>query len=251
MTLRRILITSISQFDPSPFRALGYDPIRASTVRIAPDPSAARALRGDILDGRFDSAAFLSPRTIDLLSPDAPLVTSLSSMRIYAVGPSTGRSLEAYGIRVAGVPREYTSAALADLIAAENSKAPFRKMAVARSSLADSWLAEKLAGLGIRAEEYRIYTGVPDVDGINSFLHAIHEGVEAVAFTSRSSILVLLEHLRSCGMEDGAMKALKKVRIIAMGPETAKGLISAGLDPEVLKVHSIEGLVSYLKGDLK
>jgi uroporphyrinogen-III synthase len=249
LTKKRILITSISHFDPSPLRDLGYDPVRASTVRIAPDPDAVRALRGRIIEGSYDSAAFMSPRAIDLISPDAMLVKSLSAMRVYAVGPSTAGSLESRGIRVSGVPREYTSASLADLIAAENSKAPFRKMVVPRSALADSWFSEKLNSQGISSEELRIYTAQPDVEGINLFLHTLEKGVEAAVFTSRSSILMLVDYLRSCGRELEAIGALKRVKVIAIGPETARGLKSAGIDAAVLGIHSINGLVSYLKGD--
>jgi len=250
LTIKRILITSISPFDPSPFRDLGYDPIRVNTIRIVPDPIAVAVLRRRILGGSYDSAAFMSPRTVGLLSPDAPLMKSFSVMRIYAVGPSTERSLQKFGIRVEGVPRKYTSSSLAELIATENSKAPFKNMAVPRSALADSWFTERLSGLGVSAEEHRIYTAVPDEDGILSFLHALEEGVQAAAFTSSSSILMMLNYLRSCSREAAVVKALRKIRVIAIGPETAKGLNSAGLDAEVLGVHSINGLVSYLKGDL-
>ncbi|MCQ8892605.1 MAG: hypothetical protein NQU41_04395, partial [Candidatus Methanosuratincola sp.] len=68
-------------------------------------------------------------------------------------------------------------------------------------------------------------------------------------FTSRSSILMLVDYLRSCGRELEAIGALKRVKVIAIGPETARGLKSAGIDAAVLGIHSINGLVSYLKGD--
>ncbi len=250
MTIRKLLITSISPFDPSPFRALGCEPVRASTVKLVPDSSAVERLRKVILERRFDSIAFLSPRAIDMLYPDDSLLNILSVMRIYALGPSTKKSLEKYNLRVTGIPREYTSAALADLIASENSKAPFNSIAIVRSSFAGLSFVERLIELGVCAEEHRIYKGVPDINGITLFLHELERGVWATVFTSSSSILIIVDHLRSCDKVYQLIETLKNVRIIAMGPETAKSLRSVGLDAEVLKVHSIDGLISYLRGDL-
>lgn len=250
MTIRKLLITSISPFDPSPFKALGYEPVRASTVKLLPDSSAVGRLRRGILEKRFDSIAFLSPRAIDILYPDGSLLNVLSAMRIYALGPSTRRSLERYNLRVAGIPSEYTSTALADLIASENSKAPFNKIAIVRSSFAGLSFAERLMKSGVCAEEHRIYKGVPDIDGICLFLHELDIGIWAAVFTSSSSILTVIEYLKSCDKVWRFIETLKNVRIIAMGPETAKSLRSVGLDAEVLKVHSMDGLILHLRGDL-
>jgi uroporphyrinogen-III synthase len=247
LKLKRILITSLSQLNPEPFRIIGYDPIRASTIRIEPDNAVIDGLRRSILEGRFDSAAFMSPRSMGLISPDDRLVASLSSMKVYAVGPSTKRSLEMLGIPVTGTPDEYTGRALAELIANAHSKSPFKRLALIRSSLADDSLADWLRSKHMPVDEFRVYRTVADQEGILAFMAALGRGVDIAVFTSRSSSSLMLEYLRSQGMDSLLISALRKSRVIAFGPEAAAGLRSAGIEPEILSVHSLDGLISHLK----
>ncbi|MDI9609063.1 MAG: uroporphyrinogen-III synthase [Candidatus Verstraetearchaeota archaeon] len=249
MRPKRLLITSVSQINPVPFREIGYEPLRASTVRIIPDLNEIKRFSLAILNGAYDSAAFLSPRSIGLLKSEPALLAAFSKMRVYAVGPSTKRSLEDCDIQVAGLPLEYTGEALGRLIAVEHSRAPFRRLAIIRSSLADSSLAVRLRAYGVPAEEFKIYRGVVDAEGIMKFVEELKKGVEVAVFTSRSSSLLMLEYLRSQGTDEEFIFALKGIRTIAFGPEAASGLRIAGVASEILSIHSIDGLISYLKGD--
>lgn len=251
MALKRILITSLSPPDPNIFREFGYHLVRASTVRIEPDYAEIDRLRRFFLGAHFDSAAFMSPRSIGLISPDPKVVDALTSMRVYAIGPSTRRSLESSGIFVTDVPKEYAGSALAELIAAEHSRLPFKGLALIRSSLADTWLINWLRSKSIPAEEFRIYRSMVDPNGTRAFMQAIDTGVEIVVFTSRSSSSLMFEYLKRQGLGSGLISALKGVRVIAFGSEAASGLISEGIEPEILPVHSIEGLISHLKGERK
>ncbi len=251
MTFKKILVTSLSPMNSEVFMELGYCPIRASTVRLEPDGAEIARFRRMVLEGRFDSAAFMSPRSIGLISPDPPLVEIFSSMRVYAIGPSTKRSLEIRGIRVSGLPNEYSGSALAELIAAENSRSPFKGLALIRSSLADTRLIDRLRSEFVPAEEFRIYRSMVDPKGVREFMQAIETGVDVVVFTSRSSSSLMFEYLKLQGLEANLISALRGVRTIAFGSEAASGLISAGIAPEILSTHSIEGLISHLKGDQK
>ncbi|MEN3055068.1 MAG: uroporphyrinogen-III synthase [Candidatus Methanosuratincola petrocarbonis] len=241
----------MSPLDPRIFKEFGYHLVRASTVRIEPDYAEIDRLRRFVLGARFDSAAFMSPRSIGMISPDPKMVDALSSMRVYAIGPSTRRSLERHGICVTDVPKEYAGRALAELIAAEHLRSPFKGLALVRSSLADAWLVNWLSSKSIPAEEFRIYCSMVDPDGTRAFMQAMDAGVEIVVFTSRSSSSLMFEHLKRQGLASKLISALKGVRVIAFGSEAASGLISEGIEPEILPVHSTEGLISHLKGERK
>lgn len=249
MSLQRIIVTAINDFDPVPFRSIGYEPLRINTLKIKPNKSALEKVREVLLKGDCDSIGFMSPRSIHLISPDDRLLMALSKIRIYAVGPSTKRSLETWGISITGMPNIYTGAALAELLLQEHLITPFTSFYLLRSSMADSILIDRLNGYGIPASELMIYSTIIDPERVDHLLVELERGVDAIVFTSKSSAVLMAEKLREDGRLHHLINLLASIRVIAYGPETAKGVLSLGIEPEVLRVHSMEGLVSYLKGD--
>lgn len=238
-------MTALSPIDPSSFQELGYEPIRVSTIMLSPNKGEISRLGRDLSERRHDSAAFLSPRSIELIKSDEALAV-LSRMRLYAVGPSTKDSLAKLGLFNVKVPPEYTSKALTEEIISEHSKSPFSSIALIRSGLADNSMLSELVRNGIPVDEYRIYSPVVDMRGVEKFIGELKLGVDLVVFTSRSSFELMWESLTP-GLRREVRSLLKRSRVVALGPETARSLKYLEIDPSVPSNHSIPGVLSLLR----
>lgn len=247
MRLRRVILTSLSNFDVSPFRNLGYDPVRVSTIRLLPNRIEISNLTKNLLEGFHDSAAFLSPRSIRMINPSIEVIEVLSKMRLFAVGPSTKESLEEFGLKNTEVPNEYTSRALATLIVGQHLKLPFSSIALIRSGFANKIMNDELVVNGVPAREYRIYSPEVDPYGVERLLEELRLGADFVVFTSRSSFELMRNFLQPKLCSE-LRSLLERANLIAIGPETAKSLREFGLEPFLVADHSLRGVLSFLRG---
>ncbi|MEM3882769.1 MAG: uroporphyrinogen-III synthase [Candidatus Methanomethyliaceae archaeon] len=246
MRHRRVILTAVSPFDPIPFLESGYDPVRISTIRLLPNIREIRILKERLLERRHDSAAFMSPRAIEIVNPNKEIIRILSEMRLFAVGPSTKKSLAKFGLRNVKMPDEYTSKALSAYITSENLKSPFSSLALIRSSFADNSMFDELFSKGIPVDEYRIYSPKLNLEGVEELLKELRAGADFVVFTSHASFELMWKFLPYTGCRE-LEELLTRTRVVAIGPETAKALKSFGIDPLVAPDHSIAGVSSFIK----
>lgn len=149
----------------------------------------------------------------------------LKSARIAVIGPKTAEFLEKRDIKVELIPGEYK----AETLAAEMVKAGIggSKILVARASIGREVLVTELKKYA-QVTEVPIYETVmpQDKTPMNDFLSALEDGkITAAVFTSSQNVKNMFTVLDKGRLIGG----LKKVKVCAIGPITAKTLGEYGV----------------------
>lgn len=162
--------------------------------------------------------------------------------RIAVIGPATARALEARGVIPDAMPEEYVADRLPDVL----GNVAGQHILLARADIARRTLAEELRVRGADVDEVAAYhTTVRqvDVDALSALLDG--GSVDAITFTSASTVRGLLEGMASAGWP--VAERLRGVTLAAIGPITASTLRESGLEPAVLAAeHTMAGLVEAL-----
>ena len=164
-----------------------------------------------------------------------------SEVKTAAIGPKTARALEARGIALDFVPDEYVAEAilpgLGDLCGSW--------VLLPRAEIARKALPKAIVEAGGVAHEIAVYQTVPakpDVDG----LAALKSGVDAITFTSPSTVTTFVEIVRDAGLNPLSLPGDPKIACI--GPITQKVAEEAGfVDVVVAEEYTTEGLVALLQ----
>jgi len=242
----KVLITALSEESRERLLASGIEATVVPVIRLRAVPEQIARLKAALLEGRFRSVAFMSPRALRLIGPEPGIVAKIKTMKVFAVGPTTEDSLGEHGISACGLPKRFTSAALLEMIIREWGAATggceIAPIAVIRSALADSSFMDGLKAAKISGEEFRVYTAVVDEGGAGRFIMEL-AGAEAVVFTSRSSVDILIEYARCRGRSEETIKCLRGKRLICIGPETLSGIDRIGLEAEEADVSTIDGII--------
>ncbi|MBP1938307.1 uroporphyrinogen-III C-methyltransferase [Paenibacillus sediminis] len=172
-------------------------------------------------------------------------IRSLHKARIAAVGPATAEALRKKGIVSEKLPERFQAEGLVEAFGSEFI--PGQKVLLPRGDLARSWLPEKLRGLGLNVTEVTIYETVMTGEDDIELLKWIEEkAIDAVTFTSSSTVTNFMAILRRMGIED-PVAALEGIDIACIGPLTAKTASEAGLNVTMLaKEASIDSLLDTL-----
>ena len=127
-------------------------------IRPAPDVDAVDGAVERL--GDFEAIAFTSVNAVDaffsrldVLGLDA---RGLGGLTVAAIGPATAAALGRQGVRADFVPREYTTAALAQTMPGVEGK----RVLLPRSAIAPADLLELLAARGARVEQVHVYDTV-------------------------------------------------------------------------------------------
>jgi len=235
----------------------GAEPILFPTIEIAPMDDHAE------LDGairRLDQFAWLvftSVNGVDAFWARLNLIGATLSpdLRVAAIGPATAQALEKRAIQPAFVPGEYVGEA----VAAGLDDVAGRRVLLPRADIAREALAVELGQRGAIVHEiaaYRTLPAVPDADG----LHELRRGVDAVTFTSSSTVqnfVALLSGgpqyvdtaaIRRMGRDGVPMSSLGRAASACIGPITAQTAREAGLPVDVIAVeYTTGGLVDALE----
>lgn len=224
-------------------RAIGWEAVEVPAIGIEPPESydaLDRALAG--LD-RFDWVLLTSRNAVaamfDRLAVVAPGV-SMPRLRFAAIGPGTAEALGARGVAPVWIPSRYLSEAVAGELPATAGQRVLRL----RAEVASEAPAVELPRRGVEVVEAVAYRTVEGPAASRERLRrAVEQGVEAVIFTSASTVRGLV---RLAG-ESGCAEALRSLLLVAIGPVTARALEEAGLRAGlVAAVHTIEGIVASL-----
>ncbi len=162
--------------------------------------------------------------------------------RIAAIGPATATSLEQYGVSADLVPPEYVAEGLVEAL----GNVAGQRILLPRADIAREALARELELRGAQAHEIAAYrTVVRPLDPalLSRVLDA--DRVDAITFTSSSTVRSLLEALRAAGRDP--TRELAGIVLACIGPITAQTLREAGLEPGlVAEVYTVAGLVTAL-----
>ena len=161
--------------------------------------------------------------------------------RVVALGPATARALSDRGINADLVPRRYVSEGVIESMSeiGVSGAAVF----LPRSSAGREALVEGLAALGADVTQVPAYRPVPAVESRGLVRDALEEGVDAVTFTSSSTVRSLIDLL------DGDIGLLNGVKVACIGSITAETAAGKGLHVDaVAAVSTVSGLADALEG---
>ncbi len=245
LSTNKVLLTSLDTSIASKFFTSGFTPIVTPVIKLIANQEEITAFLAALKSKLFDSLVFMSPRAVDMINFDRENLDYLSRVKVYAIGPSTKKSLEAKGISVETIPSDFSSTGLLEILI--DKKGELGRVALVRSTFADSSLSEKLHSANMKVTEFKLYRTERDEQGLESFYKQLASGVDTVVFTSRSSVHYIIEYFKLKDALDDLISKLKKVRTVCIGSETAKELDVYNLNPEVSDVHTLDGVLMKLK----
>lgn len=253
MNGRRVVVTrSPEQAAPLSelLRRAGAEPLLYPCITVAPpaDPAALDAALTDALAGRFDWLVLTSSNTVVALARRLQALGhapgSLAGLAAAAVGPATAAAARRLlDVQTRLVPDEFVAEALAAALQPIAGASVLLPQAdLARSLLADTLRAAGAAVTSIVA--YRTVVGQGGVD----LADALAAGrVDAVTFTSSSTVDNFLRRLSD---EGGHPRQLRAVCVACLGPITRETALAHGLRVAVTPARStlpelVAGLSAY------
>lgn len=243
---RRILVTRAPQQASQladRLRALGATPVLIPTIEIAP-PSSFAALDAALASlSSFDVVIFTSANAVDSFHRRAELLgIAAAPGRIAAVGPSTARVLESFGLHASIVPTTFTAKSLAETLCTE---APGKRFLLVLAEAAPTTLRDGLEAAGGRVTVAAAYSNrIPDssLEAVTSLFATPAGYPDAVTFTSASTAQNLAALLEAAGL---ALPAA--VTRASIGPITSRALATLGLPPHIQAAEfTIDGLIAAL-----
>lgn len=226
---------------------VGFEPIFFPVIEIRPfDENIALDRAIDKLDC-YDWVVFTSVNGVDAFFEHEILPYTEGrgakgeGVKIAAIGPKTAQSLESRGMTPDFVPDEYVAEAILPGLGDLRG----RWVLLPRAEIARKALPRAIMEAGGVAHEIAVYQTIPvkpDVDG----LAALKSGVDAVTFTSPSTVTNFVEIVHDAGLNPLSLPG--KPRIACIGPITRQAAEEAGfLELKVAKEYTAEGLVEILQ----
>lgn len=223
----------------------GFEPIFFPVIEIRPFEENVALDRAIAKLECYDWVVFTSVNGVDVFFEHLAYPSSFPGeglgVKVAAIGPKTAQSLEARSVTPNFVPEEYVAEAilpgLGDLCE--------RWVLLPRAEIARKALPEAIMKAGGVAHEIAVYQTLPaepDPEG----LAVLKSGVEAVTFTSPSTVENFLEIVRRIGLDPLHLPG--NPRIACIGPITRKTAEGAGyVDVVVAEEYTSEGIVQLLR----
>ena len=166
--------------------------------------------------------------------------TGGNGVKIAAIGPKTAQALEARGVIPDFVPDEYVAEAILPGLGDLRG----RWVLLPRAEIARKALPEAIVAAGGIAHEIAVYQTIPaEID--QHGLAALSSGVDAVTFTSPSTVENFVEIVRRT--ELNPLHLPGNPQIACIGPITQKAAQEAGfVDVIVAEEYTSEGIVMLL-----
>lgn len=238
----------------------GFEPIFFPVIEIRPFEENVALDRAIAKLGCYDWIVFTSVNGVDaffsviareysdrinpLIGEEIALPSARNDKRprVAAIGPKTAQALEARGVTPDFVPHEYVAEAILPGLGDLRG----RWVLLPRAEIARKALPEAIAVAGGVAHEIAVYQTLPaEPDQVG--LAALKSGVDAVTFTSPSTVENFVEIVRWAGLNPLSLPGNPKIACI--GPITQKAAAEAGFaDIFVADEYTTEGLVELLRG---
>lgn len=244
---RRVLVTrAIAQAGPliAALEAAGAEPVPFPTIRIVPaaDPGPLDAALRRARDGGFNWIAFTSANAVEQVAARLRTLgidgSTLSPVRFAAVGTATADALSAAGLAADLVATDSTAEGLVAALAGTGIAGD--RVLYPRGDLARDVLARGLTDAGAVVEEVETYRTLPESEVDPEARRLAQRGeVDVVTFASPSSVRNLAAAL------GGDLAALRRARVVCVGPITASAAAEHGLPPHAVATEaSVAGLVA-------
>jgi uroporphyrinogen-III synthase len=229
-------------------RELGADPVACPAIAFAPpddfgllDAAIGRLEHYDwlIVTSANGVRALLDRMAVLGVRPDA-----LAGLAIGAIGPATAEALAERRLRAGFVPTAY----VAESILAEIGDVAGKRFLLPRADIAREALAVGLRARGATVDEVTAYRTVPG-SGARVLARALRAGtLDAITFTSSSTVRYLLGGLEQAGIgRPEARELLAGTAVISIGPITAATAAEQGLRVDaVAREYTADGVVQAL-----
>ena len=221
---------------------MGWNPLIVHTVELRPreESEIVGELSRVLTEGSVDWLVLMSPiganLLLDILRSHGNLLPSvLGDLQLLAVGPRTKEALARRGVRGVHLPDEFSSIGIGDFLRAQGLMG--KRVLLARSSSADNSLGRELAKNGAMVDTVNLYDSVipPDATSFQRFIDGIRrDDVQAILFTSSLSASNLFLMSKNYIGLDELVPRLRKIRIGAIGPVTARRLAELGVPPTMM-----------------
>jgi uroporphyrinogen-III synthase len=209
-----------------------YPPLDAAIARLA-DYDWVIATSTNGVQTLFDRMA-----TLDVSN------TVLRGRKIGAIGPATAQAFAERGITPDFVPSAY----VAESILEEIGDVSGQHILLPRADIAREVLAAGLSERGALVDEIAAYRTIPG-EGVAHLAGLLSErALDAITFTSSSTVRYLIEGLETQGLSRAEVRALlQHVDVICIGPITAGTANEEGLHvAAVAHEYTSDGLVAAL-----
>jgi uroporphyrinogen III methyltransferase/synthase len=168
-------------------------------------------------------------------------VASLAGSKIAAVGPGTAKKLAEAGLRVDLVPQDNKAEGLVQAFSLLNISA--KRIMLPRAEAARDILPEGLMRMGAIVDIVPCYRTIADEAGVAAVKEALEKKVDAITFTSGSTVQNFMGLLRDIDLPT----ALRGVKMIYIGPIAANTGRRLGFEVSaVANPHTVQGLVKAL-----
>jgi len=223
-------------------REVGAEALEFPAIRIVPPASFAELDRAIAELHRFGWIAFTSTNAVEAVwsrilaaGRDA---RAFADVRVASVGSATADALRACGIVADLVPPTFTSEALAEAFGRPRAHMSGRatSILVPHAEAAPEDFVRALTDQGWQCREVVAYRTETDTDSVEAGRDAIDRGIDAVVFTSGSTVRSFVE---LWGKPPGV--------VCVMGPRTAAVATELGVQVDaVAATQTLEGLVAAL-----
>lgn len=202
-----------------------------------------------------DFSVFMSSKAVKLLFDTARKVSKFEKLQlavanttVIAVGPKTKAALESEGIRVAHMPRRYSSVGVGEVFTRLVPEG--KKVIIPRSGASTPFLAQLLEKIGLQVKEIYLYDvcAFKDTSQWNEFRELFaNNKVDGIIFTSASSVNAFFEIMLMDSDEKTLLQSLQKLKVVAIGPFTAEELKKLGTNYIIADVHTVLGAFETVK----
>jgi len=170
---------------------------------------------------------------------------NLSHLKIAAIGPATRKAIEARGLRVAVVPKEYVAESV---VKGLRRRVTGKRVLLARAKVARDVIPRELRKLGAKVDVVEAYETVsPKFSRVR--LRAIMKDPrrrpDIITFTSSSTVRNFMSLV--AGRSARARRGLQGIRFASIGPVTSSTLREFGLPVHIeAKEYTIPGLIEVI-----
>jgi uroporphyrinogen-III synthase len=224
-------------------RALGAIPIEVPLIEIVP-PESYEPLDAALRNlAHYDWLILTSAKTLRVLLERAVLTGAFfrgfAQLQVAAVGKATAQAIEQLlHLKVAITPKEYVAESLVEALKAQIAG---KRVLLARASIARDVIPDALRAMGATLDVVDAYRNVLPAAAPQQLRDAYSGGLDAVTFTSSSSVT----HLAKAAEAAGLPFPFPKVAAISIGPVTSQTLRSLDWPPAgEADPHDIAGLVA-------
>jgi uroporphyrinogen III methyltransferase/synthase len=236
----------------APLEALGAQVIACPVIAIVEPPDAEPVTAAIDALGSYDWIVLTSTNAVDRFFDRVAAAEggaeALDRVKLAAVGSATAARMRKRGLVPDLVPEEFRAEGLAEAFCAMGA-GPGWRVLLPRALEGRDVIPDELREVGAQVDVVAVYRTVP-AEPDPAVVARLRDGhVDAVTFTSPSTVRNFLDLLRRAGLDPAT--TLGGVALASIGPVTTDALLDAGLEATVEAAPStVEALVEALVGYL-